>query len=163
MIRNEKNGYTRLHFIGALLILLSVAVGADAGVSATAVIKHFGSKDTLHDECDAHVITIIGHYKTDALRSSDLRGTVLTQMATLEEFQPLVRYLMRSFLEGGEAARRLLERRAELEPTVRVNLARRLAVQIAGQLAIPLTDIRAAEQFLQAVVDCHGEVNRSRL
>lgn len=65
--------------------------------------------------------------------------------------------------EQAQAARRLLERRAELEPTVRVNLARRLAVQMAGQLAIPLTDLRAAEQFLQAVVDCHDEVNRSKL
>lgn len=65
--------------------------------------------------------------------------------------------------EQAQAARRLLERRAELDPTVRVSLARRLAVQIAGQLAIPLTDLHASEQFLQAVIDCHEEVNRSKL
>ncbi len=65
--------------------------------------------------------------------------------------------------EHAQAARRLLERRDQLEPGVRANLARRLAAQIATHLSISWSDPTTAEQFLQAVVDCHDELARSRL
>ncbi|GAB3048590.1 TetR family transcriptional regulator [Sediminivirga luteola] len=85
------------------------AIAADAGVSAAAVMKHFGSKESLHRECDAHVLAVISAYKTEAMKSADLGATLMTQMARMEEFQPLIRYTMRSFLAGGDVARNLLE------------------------------------------------------
>ena len=45
MIRSEKSGYKRLHFISALLILLSVAVGVDAGE----ITDMFGRRFSLSD------------------------------------------------------------------------------------------------------------------
>ncbi|WP_324651227.1 TetR/AcrR family transcriptional regulator [Georgenia sp. H159] len=83
-------------------------VAADAGVSAAAIIKHFGSKEALHTACDEHVLEIIGHHKREAMQSSDLRATFLAQMAVLDEFQPLIRYFVRSLLTGGDVARHLL-------------------------------------------------------
>lgn len=83
-------------------------VAADAGVSAAAIIKHFGSKEELHAACDAHVLEVIGTYKRAAMRSTDLGSTFLAQMALLDEFQPLIRYFVRSLLVGGDVARHLL-------------------------------------------------------
>jgi AcrR family transcriptional regulator len=85
------------------------AIAADAGLSAPAIIKHFGSKDGLHRACDDHVLARVRAYKQEAMRSPDLGATFLAQMAVLDEVQPLVRYLVRSFLAGGEAARHLVE------------------------------------------------------
>lgn len=85
------------------------SIAADAGVTAPAIMKHFGSKEELHRACDAEVLAVTAKYKTEAARSTDLRGTFLEQMAILDEFQPLVRYMVRSTMTGGAAARRLLE------------------------------------------------------
>ncbi len=84
-------------------------VAADAGVSAAAIIKHFGSKEELHRACDERVLGIIGTYKSEAMRSEDLRGTFLAQMAVMDEFQGLIRYFVRSLLAGGAVARHLLD------------------------------------------------------
>ncbi len=85
------------------------AIAADAGVSAAAIIKHFGSKEELHRACDERALDLIGAYKTEAMRSSDLRGTFLAQIAVMDEFQGLIRYFVRSLLAGGAVARHLLD------------------------------------------------------
>ncbi len=84
-------------------------VAADAGVSAAAIIKHFGSKEELHGACDDRVLGIIGDYKREAMRSENLGATFLAQMAVMDEFQGLIRYFVRSLLAGGTVARHLLE------------------------------------------------------
>lgn len=84
------------------------AIAADAGVTAAAVLKHFGSKEGLRTACDAAVIAAVAEYKSDAMTSPDFRGSVLTAMASLDEYQPLVRYVIRCILDGGEMARDFL-------------------------------------------------------
>ncbi|ROR72741.1 TetR/AcrR family transcriptional regulator [Bogoriella caseilytica] len=84
------------------------SIASDAGVTAPAILKHFGSKEALQRACDDHVLQVSAAYKGEAMRSQDLRGTFLEQMALLDEFQPLIRYLVRSLMTGGEVARRLL-------------------------------------------------------
>lgn len=84
-------------------------IAADAGVSAPTIIKYFGSKEELHATCDEHVLAVTASHKTDALRSADLPGAVVAQLAVLDEFQPLVRYLVRSVMAGGDVARNLIE------------------------------------------------------
>ncbi|MCP2251786.1 transcriptional regulator, TetR family [Prauserella aidingensis] len=84
------------------------AIAADVGVSAPAILKHFDSKEELRRACDEHVVDVTRKYKTEAMRSADLRATFLTQMAMVDEFQPLIRYVVRSLMNGGDAARNLL-------------------------------------------------------
>lgn len=80
-------------------------IAADADVSAATIIKAFGSKEDLHRACDDRIRLVLSHYKNDAMRSSDLRGIFVAQMAIVDEFQPLIRYLVRSLMTGGDVAR----------------------------------------------------------
>lgn len=84
------------------------AIAADAGVTAAAVLKHFGSKEGLRKACDETVIATVSEYKSEAMTSPDFRGSALTAMASLDEYQPLVRYIIRCILDGGETARDFL-------------------------------------------------------
>lgn len=85
------------------------AIARDAGLSASAIIKCFGSKEELRRACDEHLLAVIRMDKAEAMRSQVLRGTFLEQVAMLDEFQPLVRYMVRSLLAGGEIARTLVD------------------------------------------------------
>ena len=83
-------------------------VAADAGVTAGLIVHHFGSKDGLRRACDEHVLAVMREQKTKAL--TDGTGTMLlAQMAEVERFVPMVRYLLRSMQAGGELARNLVE------------------------------------------------------
>ncbi|ASW54570.1 TetR/AcrR family transcriptional regulator [Plantactinospora sp. KBS50] len=83
-------------------------VAADAGVTAGLVIHHFGSKDGLRRACDGHVLRILREEKTRAL-TDGTGAMLLAQMAQVERFAPIVRYLLRSMQAGGELARELVE------------------------------------------------------
>ncbi len=84
------------------------AIAADAGVSAGLVVHHFGSKDGLRAECDAHVHATIRGAKTQALGSGGAEQ-VLIQLAALDEYAPMVGYVFRSLQAGGDLARTFLE------------------------------------------------------
>jgi AcrR family transcriptional regulator len=77
-----------------------------AGVSAGLVIHHFGSKDGLRKACDEYVAEEIRSSKSESMRSSD-PATWLTAMAEIEDYAPLVAYLVRSMQSGGELANTL--------------------------------------------------------
>jgi AcrR family transcriptional regulator len=77
-----------------------------AGVSAALVIHHFGSKDGLRKACDDYVAEEIRSDKSDAMRSSD-PATWFAAMAEIEEYAPLMAYLVRSMQTGGELAKTL--------------------------------------------------------
>src|ERR1700757_1244794 len=72
------------------------SIAEAAGVSAALVIHHFGSKDGLRKACDDYV--------AEAMRSSD-PATWFAAMAEIEEYAPLMAYLVRSMQSGGELAR----------------------------------------------------------
>src|SRR3954454_6560474 len=85
------------------------AIAADAGVSPALVIHHFGSKEALRAACDEHVLRMIREAETEAFTTStsiDLLG----QLAQLDEFAPLVGYLVQALLAGGDLAATLLGR-----------------------------------------------------
>ncbi|NYJ03982.1 TetR/AcrR family transcriptional regulator [Petropleomorpha daqingensis] len=84
-------------------------VAADAGVSAGLVIHHFGSKDGLRAACDEHVLRMIREAETEAFTQSS-PGEWLAQLAVLDEFAPMVGYLVQTLLAGGDLAATLLER-----------------------------------------------------
>src|SRR5246500_3351813 len=81
-------------------------IAGAAGVSAALVIHHFGSKDGLRKACDDYIAEEIRSGKSEAMRSSD-PATWFAAMAEIEEYAPLMAYLVRSMQSGGELANTL--------------------------------------------------------
>jgi TetR/AcrR family transcriptional regulator, regulator of cefoperazone and chloramphenicol sensitivity len=116
------------------------AIAAAAGVSAALVIHHFGSKENLRKVCDDHITEEIRSAKTESLQSAD-PATWFAQVAAIESYAPMMRYLVRSLQSGSDLAktfwRRMLENAEEyLEEGVR-----------AGTLK-PSRDPKARAKFL---------------
>ena len=84
-------------------------IAADAGVSPGLVIHHFGSKDGLRAACDEHVLRLIREAETEAFTKSG-PAEWLAQLSVLDEFAPMVGYLVQALLAGGDLAATLLER-----------------------------------------------------
>lgn len=85
------------------------AIAEAAGVSAALVIHHFGSKDGLRNACDDYIAEEIRTNKSEALRSND-PATWFAQLAEIEDYAPLMAYLVRSMQTGGELANMLWRR-----------------------------------------------------
>jgi AcrR family transcriptional regulator len=85
------------------------SIAESAGVSAALVIHHFGSKDGLRKACDDYVAEEIRSGKSEAMRSSD-PATWFAAMAEIEEYAPLMAYLVRTMQSGGELANTLWRR-----------------------------------------------------
>jgi AcrR family transcriptional regulator len=85
------------------------SIAEAAGVSAALVIHHFGSKDGLRKACDDYVAEEIRSTKSEAMRSSD-PATWFAAMAEIEEYAPVMAYLVRSMQTGGELANTLWRR-----------------------------------------------------
>jgi AcrR family transcriptional regulator len=80
-----------------------------AGVSAALVIHHFGSKEGLRKACDEYVAEEIRSEKAEAVRSND-PATWFAQLAEIESYAPMMAYLVRSMMTGGELAKMLWHR-----------------------------------------------------
>ena len=85
------------------------AIAADAGVSPGLVIHHFGSKDRLRAVCDEQVLRLIREAETDAF-TSRTPADLISQLALLDDYAPLVGYLIQALLAGGDLAATLLAR-----------------------------------------------------
>ena len=85
------------------------AVAAEAGVSPALVIHHFGSKEHLREACDDHVLRLIREGETQAWAGSGPLD-FMSALASLEEYAPLVGYLLQALLAGGGLAATLLAR-----------------------------------------------------
>lgn len=85
------------------------AIAEAAGVSAALVIHHFGSKNGLRNACDEYIAEEIRSGKSEAMRSRD-PATWFAQMAEIEDYAPLMAYLVRSMQSGGELATMLWRR-----------------------------------------------------
>ena len=85
------------------------AIAQAAGVSAALVIHHFGSKDGLRKACEDYIAEKIRGTKSEALQSND-PATWFAQLAEIEEYAPLMAYLVRSMQTGGDLANMLWRR-----------------------------------------------------
>jgi TetR/AcrR family transcriptional regulator, regulator of cefoperazone and chloramphenicol sensitivity len=85
------------------------AIALDAGVSPGLVIHHFGSKDALRAACDEHVLRLIREAETDAF-SAGAPVQLMRELAELDDYAPLVGYLVKAFQAGGDLAGTLLAR-----------------------------------------------------
>lgn len=88
------------------------AVAERAGVSAPLVIHHFGSKVKLRRACDKWVAEQIRELKSEnSRRPGPLSSSFIT--GEVRGSQPLIRYLLRALLDGGEEMNELFDRLTE--------------------------------------------------
>lgn len=80
------------------------AIAADAGVSAGLVMHHFGSKDKLRAECDAHLLATIGRLKRENVAEAAAGHSFFHKFAAVEENAPIVGYVLRSMQDGSALA-----------------------------------------------------------
>jgi len=85
------------------------SIAEAAGVSAALVIHHFGSKEGLRKACDAHIAEHIAEVKSESLRTAD-PADWLRQLAEIDEYAPMIGYLVRSLQSGTELAKSFWQR-----------------------------------------------------
>ncbi|MBE2999913.1 TetR family transcriptional regulator [Nocardiopsis sp. HNM0947] len=78
-------------------------IAEHAGVSPGLVIHHFGSKARLREECDTHVRGVITEVKTQTVEEAS-GAFMLQQMAEIEQYGPVLGYVLRSLQSGGVLA-----------------------------------------------------------
>lgn len=81
------------------------AIASDAGVSAGLVMHHFGSKEKLRAECDAHLLATIGRLKRENVAEAAAGHSFFHKFAAVEENAPIVGYVLRSMQDGSPLAR----------------------------------------------------------
>ena len=82
------------------------AIATAAGVSPGLVIHHFGSKENLRKACDDYIAETIQAAKSESIQTSD-PATWFARMSEMEDYAPLMAYLVRSMQSGGELAKML--------------------------------------------------------
>ena len=82
------------------------AIAAAADVSPGLVIHHFGSKEGLRKACDNFIAETVLASKQESITSSD-PATWFAAMAEIEEYAPMMAYLVRSMQNGGELSKML--------------------------------------------------------
>ncbi|MYR06599.1 TetR family transcriptional regulator [Gordonia sp. SID5947] len=122
------------------------AIAEAAGVSPGLVIHHFGSKEKLRTECDAHVLRRTREVNEASLETrpgaSAFAGMV-AKMESIDEDGPRIVYLIRSLQAGGDMARELLDHLADdAEETFRGGVA-------AGTIR-PSRDEKARARYMVA-------------
>jgi AcrR family transcriptional regulator len=116
------------------------AIAAAAGVSPGLVIHHFGSKGGLRAACDERVLEIIRSQKLATLRDPN-PGRVLTALAEVADYAPVVAYMLRSFESGGPLAVSLFEHMTD-------DAEQYLAEGVSAGLLRPSRDPRARARYL---------------
>lgn len=81
------------------------SIASAAGVSPGLLNHHFGSKDGLRAACDEYVLRTIRESKAASAGPTGM----MEQLARIDEYAPLVAYIVRSFSSGGALARELFE------------------------------------------------------
>ena len=84
------------------------AVAETVGVSPALVLHHFGSKDGLRAECDAHVVDLLVTQKS-RLDSGGAAALLQSWLRDVGQFRPLTDYLARVLSEDSPAADQLFD------------------------------------------------------
>lgn len=82
-------------------------IAAHAGVSAGLITHHFGSKQKLREECDTEVLRQYRTIKGDGIAASPAQ--TMTLLTELDDYAPMLVYILRSVREGGAAGVVFLE------------------------------------------------------
>lgn len=111
-----------------------------AGVSAALVIHHFGSKSGLRTACDDYIAETIRTTKTESIQTTD-PATWFAQMAEIEDYAPMMAYLVRSMQEGGALAKMLWRRMID-------NTEQYIEAGVLAGTIKPSADPKARARFL---------------
>ena len=108
-----------------------------AGVSAALVIHHFGSKEGLRKACDDHIAEMVRESKTESMRTTD-PANWLAQVAEIEDYAPMMAYLVRSMQSGSDLAKSFWQRMIDnaeqyIEEGVRRAFSSRAATRRPGR------------------------------
>ncbi|MGU3292619.1 TetR family transcriptional regulator [Williamsia sp. M5A3_1d] len=100
-------------------------IAEEAGVSPGLVIHHFGSKEGLRAECDAHVLDLTRQRNLTALADAESSAAAVgDRLAGLADAGPSLMYLVRSIADGGELARSFIARLvSDTQESMRVGVA----------------------------------------
>ena len=85
------------------------AIAEHAGVSAALVMHHFGSKEALRAECDAHIVDEVIGRKEQLATDSDLSSTMRRWLADVDVHRASLDYLARMISDGTDAGARLFD------------------------------------------------------
>lgn len=85
------------------------AIAGAAGVSPGLVIHHFGSKEGLRTVCDDYIAEAIRTTKSESLQTHD-PAAWFAAYAEIEEYAPMMAYVVQSMQAGGELAKALWRR-----------------------------------------------------
>ena len=116
------------------------AIAADAGTSVGLIAHHFRSKAGLRTACDEHVLAVIRDNKSEVTADPGAT-TMLAQLAAVEQYGPLVAYVLRTLQEGGARARDFVEHFAADARTY-------LAAGVAAGTIVPSRDEAARTRYL---------------
>lgn len=86
------------------------AIAETAGVSLGLIRHHFGSKAGLREACDTQILEEIRAAKEEQFLEGDPAANMLRNLASLEQYAPMMRYLIQAMREGGPLARQFVER-----------------------------------------------------
>lgn len=150
-MRSSDDLNTRARIRDAALVLFGEAgfgvgvraIAAAAGVSPGLVNHHFGSKDGLRRECDDHVRAVIRESKMSYMNRPS-SGNLLQQLAEIEEFAPIIAYMMRSFQAGGDLAVLMFEHMVE-------DVEQYLEAGIASGAVRRPRDLKAMSRYLATI------------
>jgi AcrR family transcriptional regulator len=114
-----------------------------AGVSAALVIHHFGSKDGLRKACDDYIAEIVRESKTESMRSAD-PANWLAQVAEIEEYAPMMAYLVRSMQSGSDLAKSFWQRMID-------NAEQYIEEGVAAGIIKPSRDPKARARYVSMI------------
>jgi AcrR family transcriptional regulator len=122
-------------------------IAARAGVSPALVMHHFGSKEALRTECDAHIVEEVLGRKEDLHDADpgDLASTMQRWLADVDAHRASLDYLARMITDGSPAGDRLFD---DLVARTRTMLAQGAASGIMHESADP--------QMTAVIVASHG-------
>ncbi|PZQ88265.1 MAG: TetR/AcrR family transcriptional regulator [Leifsonia xyli] len=84
-------------------------IATEAGVSPALVIHHFGSKESLREECDRWMLAQLDQAQADTRQPGRMRETIAGWLAAPEQFRPLVDYLATMLTDDGPHGRVLFD------------------------------------------------------
>jgi AcrR family transcriptional regulator len=116
------------------------ALAAEAGVSHGLVVHHFGSKDGLRQACDDQVLRVLRESKARTVAGGDAVA-MLQQLAAVDGFRPVARYVVRSLQAGGPVAAHFVEQ-------VVADAASYLAAGVDSGVVRPSRDPAARARYL---------------
>jgi AcrR family transcriptional regulator len=84
-------------------------IAADAGVSPGLIMHHFGSRAGLRAACDEYVLAETRSSKAEVLAPAGAPAALLSQLAQVDGYAPLIGYVLRCLQAGDELTRRLVD------------------------------------------------------